>query len=298
VVQLLYFLRAALGGLRKNPFVHTVATLTLAVALFSSALARHGARASTTVLESWGGEVEVTFYLREGVTAEQAQALADELRAKEGGEPKVVTAEAALARLREELGDSVGVLEGLPTNPLPASVELRPKVNQRSAAALEALATRWSGRAEVEKVEYGREWIERFERLGNAAKGAGALVLLIVLVAAVVVVAATLQLAIYARREEIEIQKLVGATDSFVKAPLLVEGLFQGAFGGGLAALGLWGFSSYLGPRIGDALAFVVGGNLVWPRLIDGRGVAELCVAGMVLGLVGSFVAVSRFLRV
>ena len=128
-------------------------------------------------------------------------------------------------------------------------------------------------------------------------RGAGALILLIVLLAAVTVVAATLQLAIYARREEIEIQKLVGATDTFVKAPFLLEGLLQGAVGAALACGGLWLFAHYLGPHLGRAVAFAIQG-IGFPALVDSRSALELCGAGMALGLVGSLLAVRRFLRV
>lgn len=297
VTKLLYFLRAALSGLRQSPFVHLVAALTIGVAMFAVGLARFGWQAADRVLDTWGSGVEVSVYLAEGLGDADLQALAERIRREDGGEVRVVTPDEALARLRKDLAEAGDVLNNLPKNPLPASLEVRPAAALRSSASIGALAARWGKLPGVTSVEYGREWVERLEMLARAVRGAGALVLLIVMLAAVTVVAATLQLAIYSRREEIEIQKLVGATNSFVKAPFLLEGVLQGLLGGGLGVGGLWALARYLGPQIGRAVAFAIEG-LSFPPLVDLRGGATLVGVGMGLGLVGSLLAVRRFLRV
>lgn len=297
MVKLLYFLRAAISGLRQSPFVHVIASLAIGVALFAVGLARFGASAATAALDSWGSGVEVTVYLADAPTPEEGRALATRIQREDGGEVTLVTPEAALARLRRDLGEAGDVLANLPKNPLPATIEVRPPVDRRSSAAIAALAGKWKGWPGVASVEYGRDWIERLEALGRAVRGAGALLLLVVLVAAVTVVSTTLQLAIHARREEIEIQKLVGATDAFVKAPFLLEGVLQGLLGAAFAFGGMWAAARWLGPHVSRAAAFAVEG-VALPPFVSARGGAELCVAGMALGLVGSFVAVRRFLRV
>jgi cell division transport system permease protein len=119
----------------------------------------------------------------------------------------------------------------------------------------------------------------------------------VVLFATIIIVSATLQLAIYARREEIEIQKLVGATDRFVKAPFLIEGLLQGVLGAVVAVAGLWAFGRLVGPTLTSLFSFLLGPGSSEPLVRAGL-VLELVVAGSVLGLVGSFIAVGRFLRV
>src|SRR5262249_41118994 len=116
-------------------------------------------------------------------------------------------------------------------------------------------------------------------------------------IATVVIVSATLQLAIYSRREEIEIQKLVGATDRFVKAPFLIEGVLQGVLGALCALLGLWAFAAFAGPPLQALFAFLIGPT-GGPGLLTAALAAELVGAGAALGLCGSFVAVGRFLRV
>jgi cell division transport system permease protein len=297
LVRLLYFTRAALASVRASPFVHGVAALTVAAALFASALARFAVGAGSRALDAWGHDLELTLYLEGDVSPEAAQALAGRLMAEEGSSAEVVTPEQALARLRSELGDSGAVLSNLPKNPLPASIEARPPAGRRSAAQIAELAARAAALPGVASVEYGRDWIERLELLGKAARGAGALAVAVALLCAVVVVAAALQLAIYARREEIEIQKLVGASDAFVKAPFLIEGVLQGLFGACLAAAGLFASARHLGPSLSRALAFALSG-LALPPLADGRAFLELLGAGAALGFAGSLLAVRRFLRV
>src|SRR5205814_10474181 len=117
----------------------------------------------------------------------------------------------------------------------------------------------------------------------------------IVVLTTIVIVSATLQLAIYSRREEIEIQKLVGATDRFVKTPFLIEGLIQGAVGAGAAVAALWLFSLVVGPRLGELFSFLVASRSM--VLVDTRLAVELAIVGGGLGLRGSFAAVGRFLE-
>jgi cell division transport system permease protein len=112
-----------------------------------------------------------------------------------------------------------------------------------------------------------------------------------------VVVAATLQLGMYARRDEIEIQKLVGATDTFVRTPYVIEGFLQGLLGSGLAIAGLWLCHALLGPLVSQALGGLgtlpASFSLITPRLLG-----EVLGTGVSLGVLGSAIAVGRFLRV
>ena len=150
---------------------------------------------------------------------------------------------------------------------------------------------------QVSAVDYGSEAVERLSAIARALRLAALVAFGVVGVATVVIVSATLQLAIYARREEIEIQKLVGATNRFVKVPFLLEGGLQGLLGAGLALAGLWALTRAFGENASALAAFLVGPGVTL-RLLDPRLALELVAAGVGLGLSGSFVAVGRFLRV
>ncbi|MBX5482609.1 MAG: ABC transporter permease [Myxococcaceae bacterium] len=292
-----YFWRSAVLGLRHSPFVHSVAVSTLAIALFTAGLARGAMRMLDGLKDTLGGEVEVTIYLDDSVTPERGRALASALAERTGGEATWVSPDEALTRLSRELGDLADTVAELPENPLPASVELRVPPPLRSPEKLAALAREARAQEGVTAVDYGEAAVERLSAISRALQVGGGIAFLVIVIATVIITSATLQLAIYARREEIEIQKLVGATDRFVKAPFLIEGLLQGLLGGAVAVIALWAFSRWAGPRVDELFAFLVGPGRSW-TLVDGRALVEVMAVGAALGLCGSFVAVGRFLKV
>lgn len=292
-----YFWRSAAVGLKHSPFVHFIAVTTIAIALFSAGLARGGARLLDNLVASLGGEVEVTVYLAPELGEDEVHGVRTQVEALSGGQVTMVPPEAALSRLRTELGDLGDALAELPENPLPASLELRVPPEKRTPGALQALAKELRAQPGVSGVDYGEAAVERLSAIARALRFGTLVAFVVVLGATIIIVAATLQLAIYARRGEIEIQKLVGATDRFVKAPFLLEGLLQGLLGAGVALLGLWAFGRVVGPTLGSLFAFLLGPGVAAPW-VEPRLALELLGAGCGLGLGGSFVAVGRFLRV
>ena len=291
-----YFWRSAASGLRHAPFVHFVAVTTIAIALFSAGLARGVGHLVDGLLGSLGGEVQVTVYADAELPPESVQALREEMERTSGGKATLVLPEVALERLSRELGDLGEALAQLPENPLPPSVELEVPREQRTPGALKALAQELRGLPGVTGVDYGEEAVERLSAISSALRYGGWVAFAVVLAATVVIVSATLQLAIYARREEIEIQKLVGATDAFVKAPFLLEGLLQGLLGAMVALSALWAFDRLLGPELFSLFSFLVPGGAA--PMLEPVLALELVGAGCALGLGGSFIAVGRFLRV
>jgi cell division transport system permease protein len=146
----------------------------------------------------------------------------------------------------------------------------------------------------VTDVDYGREWLDRIEALARGVRTFGAGALLAVLAAALLVVANTIRLAVYARRDEIEIMKLVGATDRYVRAPFLLEGALQGLFGSALALGAIFSIQRWLLPRATQAFTFAAGA--ISPHVVAGQ-YASLLGIGTLVGFLGSWLAVSRFLR-
>lgn len=291
-----YFWRSAAQGLRHAPFVHFIAVLTIAIALFTAGLVRTATRLVDDLVATLGGQVRVTVYLAETASPDELEAVRSFAATRSGGTAQIVSPQEALERLRSELGEVGDALGSLPANPLPASVELEVPAANRGAEQLRTLSDALRAMPSVNAVDYGEEAVERLSAIGRALRYGGLAAWLIVALATVVIVSATLQLAIYARREEIEIQKLVGATDRFVKAPFLLEGLLQGVLGAAVALGGLAAFALLVGPRLAQLFAFLVGPSE--PSFVTGQLVLETLAAGAGLGLAGSFVAVGRFLRV
>jgi cell division transport system permease protein len=283
-------LRRAVTNLWRAPLPSIVAVITIGLALFLGASLAFSIASARALLVSWGAQPSVTAYLDPGVSDEQARSLAERLRSQEQIDVVLVSKATALSRLRVQLGSLGGALDDLPANPLPASLELTvgPRVDLR------ALADRISALPGVREVDYGREWVDRIEALGRALRQFGTAALVLVSFAALLVVANTIRLAVYARREEIDIMKLVGATDAYVRLPFVIEGALQGFCGAILAIGALAAVQRFVLPRAAAAFAFASG---VPAPHVSPAHCGLLVAAGALVGLCGSYLAVARFLR-
>jgi cell division transport system permease protein len=274
-----------------SPFVHMIAVATLTLALTAYGSARLAGRALEALIDTLGDGLDVTIYLARGTTSGEALAARRAAAAiADSSEVRLVSPQAAMDRLAAQFGDQGAALGQLTENPLPWSLELRLPRTSSDPAAVRALAAKLRGVPGVEAVDYGEDAVAKLSTFEDALRRGALAVFGLVFATATVVVSATLQLAIFSRREEIEIQRLVGATGAFVRAPYLIEGVTQGLIAGplalGLCALGVRALASH-----GAVEAAAASAALGWPRLL-----VELAVLGVSLGLLGSLLAVRRFL--
>ncbi len=289
--RLLYFFRRALDAMRRTPFVTLVATATIFVAAFLTGLFAGALGSAERLLTAWGGDVQVSVYLQPGADLEQAVAAAGRLAP--GASVEAVTSREALDRLAASLGPERKLLAGVAETALPASVEVHaPGAGLEQA---EQLAARLRAVPGVEDVDFGNAWLAQLERLLRRLRQVGGVLFGVLSVAAAVLVANTLRLGVYARRDEIEIMKLVGATNAFVELPFLIEGLLQGLIGAGLASLTLLALYAALAPRL-HAVAPLMA-HLTRADVLPFSLLAGLWSGGAALGLVASAVAVRQFLR-
>jgi cell division transport system permease protein len=286
-----YFLKRALDAMARGPYVAIVGTVTIFVAMFSIGLLAASLGGAQRLLEAWAGEVRIAVYLRPG--ADLVLAREEAARIAEGRRVVAVPAAKALERLAQSLGDQANVLEGVGADALPDAVEVEaPGI---TLAGAKALAERLRAVTGVHEIDYGNAWLEKLERFVERARFASIFLLAALSLATAILVANTLRLAVFARREEIEIMKLVGATDLFVGAPFLIEGLLQG-LGGGLLAVGaLLAVHAAAAPRLRAAVKLAeelsLRDTLPLPLL------GALVAGGAAIGLLASTLAVLRFLR-
>jgi cell division transport system permease protein len=284
-------LRRAWTAMVRSPYVTVTGTGTIYVAVLSIGLVAASLGMAERLLGAWAGEVRISVYLARG--ADLATAGAAVAALAPGRTVEVVPAAEGLRRLAHGLGDEARLLDGVGSDAIPDCVEVTvPGITLDEARALALRLREVPGAVDV---DYGTAWLERLETFLGRARVAGLALLLLLGLATAVLVSNTLRLAVYARREEIEIMKLVGATDAFVGAPFLLEGVLQGALAGGLAAASLIGLRAALQPRLAAALGplFVVppGAVLPWPLLLGVVG------GGAAIGLLASGLAILRFLR-
>jgi cell division transport system permease protein len=291
---LVYFLRKALGNIRANPFLSLVTLSTIAISMLILGLFSLIYLNVQQSLHQMGGELQITAYLQETVSSEQAKVL----RSKVADWPEVegityISKEQALARFRSQLREYAGILQGLKENPLPASLELTLMAQYGRSGNIKELSTRLGRLPGVAEVQYGRKWMAKLRVFVEVMKLVGITVGGLLLIATIFVISNTIKLTFYSRREELEIMRLVGATDFFIKAPFLIEGLLHGLGGALLAAGGLSLLILFLFSNLDLPLRLaVMAGSLPTGQLIAG-----FLGLGLLLGVLGSMVSLRRFLR-
>ncbi len=263
---------------------------TIAVALFVLG----GFLLVTTNLDQlarqWSTAAEMSVYLKDDVTSAERSAI--EQRLAPGptvASREFVSKSDALARFRRTFSDLSAAIEGLGDNPLPASYEVQVRNEGGEGTKVDALAAQVRQMPGVADLRYDRRWLDRLLAAVAIIRGIGLILGAVLTIAAALTVANVVRLALYARRDEIDIMQLVGAPSSYVRGPFVMEGVLQGGIGAlvALAALGA-GFA-VLRARYLVPLASMV--NLTSVRFLP----VELCVllvlGGMLVGCAGGLVA-------
>jgi cell division transport system permease protein len=237
--------------------------------------------------------VKLVVYLKREPSSAEAGALVERVRRMPGvAAVRYIGKTEALGTLKQVLGKDAAVADSLPQNPLPASLEITPTEEGATLEGSRALVTRLSALPESEEVGGGAEWMDRFAQgqrlLWLFGLGVGA----VLAGAAILTVATATALVLHARREEMEIMRLVGAPEHVVRLPLLMQGMMQGLIGAVLAVWVLVGCYAIVGPRAEPLVTETLG----IPRLAFLRplNVVTLMVAGTLLGGLGGWMARGR----
>ena len=291
--------RAALGSLGRmwrNPLANgmTAAVIAIALALPASLwmLLQNVERATA----GWDAGARISVYLEPGLEAAAVDAAAAQIGARESVRVRQrISAEQALAEFRTLAGfdDALAALEG---NPLPAVLVIEPAPGTpRSAAALGSLAGTLEGIAGVDRVQVDLEWVERLYALLDLIERGVALFAILLAAGVLLVVGNTIRLDILNRRQEIEVSKLIGASDAFIRRPFLYGGLWFGLIGAAMAWLLLAVTGGLLaGPTARLASAY---GSAFRLSGLGADEIGALLGGGVLLGLIGSRLAVGRHLR-
>src|SRR5881397_213475 len=242
-------------------------------------------------VSEWKDRVRVILYLRREPTSLEQVVLLERVKAipNVAGARYISKAE-ALTSLKKMLGKDATVADNLPSNPLPASIEVTPTAGAATPEGARQLITRLATLPEVEEVEGSVEWVERlsdWQRL-LVLLGLGATLAL----AAILTVTTATTLVLHARRDETEIMRLVGAPEAAIRLPLLLQGLIQGLLGATLALLGLVVFYRLAVPKLEPLMSLTVG--LPSLEFLPASAVLRLLAAGAALGAFGGWLARGR----
>lgn len=281
----------ALHGVRQAGATSLLAVLTIAVVLVLVGSASLLVENMSGILDDFGAELQLTAYLDDDLSDSDLTRLADTVAAAPGvASIEVVTKAAALERF-ERIAGGAELLVGLDDNPLPASLEIELRPEARNAASLEALRESLDGLSGIDELAHGEEWIEGYTRAVSLVRGGAWGIGLVLGLAALLIVANTIRLAFYARRDELDILALVGASRTFVRVPFLLEGTLQGVLGGLVALVIVFGAYELLLPQLRYGLELLVGRAAL--HFFSASESAALVGAGAGLGLLGAMTALA-----
>jgi len=296
VSRLISSLLRAAANLRQNWATSSITTGIIAISLFLVGGYLMLAHNLGNVVIGWKSDVRVTAYLRDGFPISDINHLMDEI----SGYPEVesviyITRDQALEEFRAMLDKENNLLEGLEEYPLPASLRVTPRRDYQNMDGINSILARMGDDPLVEEVNYGQEWLGRLEKVIKAfhfiAVGFG----IILCLAAVFIISNTIKLTVLARRDELEIMRLVGATEAFIRTPFLIEGLIQGFAGSAVSLAMLTLLYRVLIARMDSAIYKILGIGTI--NFIPSGSVIAILLGGMVLGGLGSLASVGRFSR-
>lgn len=276
--------REALVAFRRAPLLSLLSVTTIAFSLFAFGLFGLVAVNIRQALETVSERVEIRAFAYDGTDAVSVtQALGEVTRYPEVLRADVVMPEEALERARREMGEFRDVFESAF---LPMALEVRLKPGFRDPESVKRVASKLRSYAFIEDVRYGEDWITQLHRIRNIAGATGMVLGLAFAIVAVIIIGATIRMAMLARAKEIAIMRLVGATDSFIRRPFLIEGAIKGTLGGALALALTWGAMLLIERYLSFETVF-----------FDSRMAVLGVLAGAMIGLLGSLASVSRQLR-
>jgi len=279
-------LREAFLTFKRAPLLSALSVTTIAFSLFVIGLFGLVAVNLQQALNQLAERVEIVAYVLPGTPVETSTLAIKDIEAfPEVQRATYVSEDDALARARSELTEFRDVLRELERNPLPASIEVKLKPDFRDADHVNAVADRLRGFGFVDDVRYGRDWVEKLDRLRQIAAAVGLAVGGAFAAVAIIIIGTTIRMAVLQRSREIAIMRLVGATDWFIRFPFLLQGAIKGLLGGAIAVALSYG--AYL-----LVTKFLLQGAFF--TLQEG---AAIVVFGTLIGLLGSASSVGRHLR-
>ncbi len=288
-------IRRTLRGLGEHPYVSVVST-----AVITTSLMLVGAWALVTlqievILGAWQQDAHVSLWLKQDSTPEARAALVDRVKARpEVTEVTYVTEVEASTWLRAHMPELGPALDDLGETALPASVEVVLGADYATTETASSFAAELQADPSVTSVDHAADWVARAQAFLGLFRTIGIVFGVVVAAAALFLVANTVHLGVYARRDEVEIMRLVGATDSYIIAPFAAEGALQGAAGSVTAMLLLGGISHLLTRQAGEVFAAVMGQAEL--PFLPGVWLAGLTLLGISVGAVAHAISVYRFL--
>jgi len=286
VNTLLFTLREGLLNLRRAPILSATSIAVMGLSLFVLGiflLITVNLRGAIVAVQK---QVEVVVFLKEGVRDPEIQSLDLFLREHPAVmDVRFLTRDEALAEFRAELQDREYLLEALEANPLPDTFEVGLYDDWKTTDRIAMFADQVGGMAGVDEVKYGRDWVGRLNRVIVGLVLVDLFLGVVVALSSLLVVANTVKLTLIARRDMIELMKMVGATVGVIRRPFVIEGVLQGGLAAIFAGVLLVFLTGFLQGRVPEVVA------------LSGAALSVFLLFGAFLGGLGSLISLQGFLR-
>ena len=286
--------KRAIEDIFKNRFLNLVTTITISLSILIVSAFILFFINTNELINIWKKGIRVMAYLRPGTGTVEVSDLKQRIQGLEGVQTvQFISKQAALTRLKDKMQRQASLFKNLLENPLPDAFEIRIVLPEGNWQKIESIATRIESLDQVEEVEYGQQWLERFSNVFSLFRLAGYTLCGIFFMATVFIVANTMRLVIYSRSEEVEIMRLVGASDKFIKIPFYIQSLIQGALGAvvGLTAL----FIAFLFLNTGVQTAFYHG--FFQMRFLPPMALVSIIGGSMLVGWLGCYISLKQHLN-
>lgn len=295
VTRHLQTLIGALGRLSQHKLATILTTLVIGIALALPACLHLLITNAQTATGNWNRAVDISVYLKMPTSVDEARRVAERIRQRRDvAVVELVTAGDALKEFRRESGFGAAI-DALTGNPLPHAVIVHPKGEYATAAHLEELAGDIRALPSVDVVQLDTAWVNRLQAILEAVRRGVVLAAGLLAFGVMAIVGNTIRLDIQNRRAEIEVTKLVGGSDAFVRRPFLYSGVWYGV-GGAIIA---WLVTAIVVGTLRDPVSRIAGlyGSGFEIYGLGLRPTLLLLASGVVLGWFGSYIAASRHLR-
>ena len=282
----------SLGKLYRTPFATIMTILMIAVALALPTCLYVLLNNLQNVTQKWDDAGQITLFLQTNSSEQQIKKIQQQLKKNAQVESvRYIPADTALNEFkqRSEFSD---LLEGLPSNPLPPSLVVTPIKQAKQSTSLNKLKSEFEKIAQVEYVQVDMQWLQRLQAITNIIRRSIFAIGIMLGLSVLLVVGNSIRLDIENRRDEIEVTKLIGASDRFIRRPFLYGGMWYGLLGGVLALLLVFIVLLVIRQPAQDLVSLYNSNfKLMLPSLIQSL---TLILASIFLGLFGSWLAVNR----
>jgi cell division transport system permease protein len=288
------YIRRAFRDINDNRFLNGVAILTVALSvLIAGAFSLIWTNLNTWMTTS-ENNICMMVYLKDGTSETQARDAAYRVQSFDGVESvRFISKAQSLTTLKSQMKHQASLLEGLGENPLPDYLEVDLKNGAVRLNQVEPIAGQIGKIPSVDSVEYGQQWMARFTGLLNLFHFSGLILGGLFFIASGLIVANTARLVLYSRKDEVEIMRLVGATDLFIKTPFYIGGLLQGFLGAGFGLCTVYAVYVYMSSKLTGNLS-----TGFWKiHFLPLESISIIVACSMGIGLIGCFLSMRQFFR-